>query len=111
MEPEEIDQIDILNSRIKAMKQAAEGLVPAADYLLVDGNRDHGSAYDYWLRMGAPDGGKCPSLDQYRLELLKASAHPLVHSIQPRISQGVLEYDAVLEPLEFRLIQINFCDN
>ena len=39
VEPEEIDQIDILNSRIKAMKQAAEGLVPAADYLLVDGNR------------------------------------------------------------------------
>ncbi|MFQ9917135.1 MAG: hypothetical protein ACLRWQ_12870 [Flavonifractor plautii] len=28
VEPEEIDQIDILNSRIKAMKQAAEGLVP-----------------------------------------------------------------------------------
>lgn len=74
-------------------------------------NRDHGSAYDYWVRMGAPDGGKCPSLDQYRLDLLKASAHPLVHSIQPRISHGVLEYDAVLEPLEFRLIQINFCDN
>ena len=45
VEPEEIDQIDILNSRIKAMKQAAEGLVPAADYLLVDGNRDHGSRY------------------------------------------------------------------
>ncbi len=43
VEPEEIDQIDILNSRIKAMELAAEGLVPAADYLLVDGNRDHGS--------------------------------------------------------------------
>ena len=43
VEPEEIDQIDILNSRIKAMERAAEGLSPAADYLLVDGNRDHGS--------------------------------------------------------------------
>ena len=43
VEPEEIDQIDILNSRIKAMERAAEGLSPAADYLLVDGNRNHGS--------------------------------------------------------------------
>lgn len=43
VEPEEIDRIDILNSRIKAMERAAEGLNPAADYLLVDGNRDHGS--------------------------------------------------------------------
>lgn len=43
VEPEEIDRIDILNSRIKAMELAAEGLTPAADYLLVDGNRDHGS--------------------------------------------------------------------
>ncbi len=43
VEPEEIDQIDILNSRIKAMERAAEGLSLAADYLLVDGNRDHGS--------------------------------------------------------------------
>lgn len=43
VEPEEIDRIDILNSRIKAMQMAAEQLDPAADYLLVDGNRDHGS--------------------------------------------------------------------
>ena len=73
-------------------------------------NREHGSAFDYWVKMGAPDGGRIPSLDQYRLEHLKASAHPLVRSIDPKISHGVLEYDAVLEPLEFRLIQINFCD-
>ena len=73
-------------------------------------NREHGSAFDYWVKMGAPDGGRIPSLDQYRLEHLKASAHPLVRSIAPKISHGVLEYDAVLEPLEFRLIQINFCD-
>ncbi len=73
-------------------------------------DREHGSAFDYWVKMGAPDGGRIPALDQYRLEHLKASAHPLARSIEPRISQGVLEYDAVLEPLEFRLIQIDFCD-
>ena len=43
VEPEEIDRIDILNSRIKAMSMAADALTPARDFLLVDGNRDHGS--------------------------------------------------------------------
>lgn len=43
VEPEEIDALDILNSRIKAMRLAVEGLEPAPDYVLVDGNRDHGS--------------------------------------------------------------------
>lgn len=43
VEPEEIDKIDILNSRIKAMQQAIDALAPKADYALIDGNRDHGS--------------------------------------------------------------------
>ena len=43
VEPEEIDRIDILNSRIKAMTLAADALSPGRDFLLVDGNRDHGS--------------------------------------------------------------------
>ena len=43
VEPKEIDEIDILNSRIKAMQMAIDGLKPGADFALVDGNRDHGS--------------------------------------------------------------------
>ena len=69
-------------------------------------NREHGSAYDHWIKMGAPDGGAIPSLDRYRLQLLKAAAHPLVHSFQPDLRNGRLYYDVTLEPLEFRLIQI-----
>lgn len=42
VEPQEIDQIDILNSRIKAMKLAINELEPKADFALIDGNRDHG---------------------------------------------------------------------
>lgn len=42
VEPEEIDRIDILNSRIKAMQAAIDKLGPKADFALVDGNRDHG---------------------------------------------------------------------
>lgn len=43
VEPEEIDQINILNSRIKAMQTAINGLGKKADFALVDGSRDHGS--------------------------------------------------------------------
>ena len=43
VEPEEIDQIDILNSRIKAMQAAINSLEKKADFALIDGNRDHGS--------------------------------------------------------------------
>lgn len=43
VEPEEIDRIDILNSRIKAMQLAIDALEKKADFALVDGNRDHGS--------------------------------------------------------------------
>ncbi len=43
VEPEEIDRIDILNSRIKAMQTAIDGLHQKADFALIDGNRDHGS--------------------------------------------------------------------
>ena len=45
VEPEEIDRIDILNSRIKAMQLAIDALDPKADFALVDGNRDHGSKF------------------------------------------------------------------
>lgn len=43
VEAEEIDQLDILNSRMLAMQRAVDGLNPAPQLVLVDGNRDHGS--------------------------------------------------------------------
>ena len=42
VEPREIDRIDILNSRVKAMQLAMDKLEPKADFALIDGNRDHG---------------------------------------------------------------------
>ena len=39
---EEIDQTDILSARMKAMELAIRGLNPAAEFALVDGNRDKG---------------------------------------------------------------------
>lgn len=43
VEPEEIDALDILNSRMLAMQRAIDQLNPAPQLVLVDGNRDHGS--------------------------------------------------------------------
>ena len=38
----EIDEIDILNARMKAMQLAIDGLSIEPDFALIDGNRDHG---------------------------------------------------------------------
>ena len=45
VEAAEIDEIDILNARMKAMQLAIDGLSLAPDMALIDGNRDHGSQY------------------------------------------------------------------
>lgn len=45
VEAEEIDEIDILNARMKAMQMAIDGLSVQPDLALIDGNRDHGSRY------------------------------------------------------------------
>lgn len=41
--PEEIDELDILNARMKAMQLAIDRLDVQPDFALIDGNRDHGS--------------------------------------------------------------------
>ena len=38
----EIDKTDILSARMLAMQRAIDKLTPGADFVLVDGNRDHG---------------------------------------------------------------------
>lgn len=45
VEAEEIDEIDILNARMKAMQSAIDALSPKADFALIDGDRDHGSRF------------------------------------------------------------------
>lgn len=45
VEAAEIDEIDILNARMKAMQLAIDGLSIKPDLALIDGNRDHGSRF------------------------------------------------------------------
>lgn len=42
VDEKEIDAINILNARMKAMELAIQALTPAPDYALIDGNRDKG---------------------------------------------------------------------
>lgn len=42
-EPEEIDELDILNCRMLTMQRAIDGLSLVPELTLIDGNRDHGS--------------------------------------------------------------------
>lgn len=79
---QEIDAMDILNARILAMERAIEGLGTAADFALVDGNRDHGSrcaiTIPHQLIVGGDGKSACiaaasilakVSRDRYMLEL------------------------------------------
>ena len=45
VEAAEIDEIDILNARMKAMQLAIDALALPPDLALIDGNRDHGSRF------------------------------------------------------------------
>ena len=45
VEAAEIDEMDILNTRMLAMQRAIDGLTVEPDLALIDGNRDHGSIY------------------------------------------------------------------
>lgn len=89
------------NFRIESVgqRQVAE----ATEFII---NRGHGSAFDKWVEMGSPGQGISLSLDGYRLELLKAAAHPLCHTVPLHVTDGLLDYSCTLEPLEFRLTLI-----
>lgn len=43
VDAKEIDELNILNARMKAMQLAIDALPIRADFALIDGNRDHGS--------------------------------------------------------------------
>lgn len=44
VDAQEIDEMDILSARMKAMQLAIDALDVPADYALIDGNRDHGAS-------------------------------------------------------------------
>jgi xylan 1,4-beta-xylosidase len=63
-------------------------------------NREYGSAYDIWLKMGAVP------LDPSDVEIIKGYCVPGMYKQYRLIGTGFYEYSPVLEPLEIRFAEI-----
>ena len=65
-------------------------------------NRNYGSCFDKWVEMGA-----VPLEKPDEIEALRNLSNPLLKKTFCEVKSQVLDYKAILEPHEFRLIQIN----
>ncbi len=64
-------------------------------------NREHGSAFDEWVRMGA-----MPLATPEEINILKGRSMPLITKSELEVNNNFLNYYAELKPHEIRLIQI-----
>ncbi len=64
-------------------------------------NREHGSAFDEWVRMGA-----LPLTTKEEIDILKGRSMPLVNKAMITVENNNLTYYAELKPHEIRLITI-----
>ncbi len=65
-------------------------------------NQHYGSAFDEWVRMGAP------KIDSAMIKRLSHVSIPKMVTRSEKINQGALTIKADLEPLEVRLIEIEY---
>lgn len=63
-------------------------------------NREHGSSYDTWVRMGGMELERKADLD-----ILLDRSQPGIRVSQISGRNGNITYTAVLEPLEVRLVE------
>ncbi|MBP1754786.1 MAG: hypothetical protein H6Q59_1184 [Firmicutes bacterium] len=77
--------------------------VSNGNYILTEQvvNREHGSAFDEWVRMGA-----MPLTSTEEIEILKGRSMPLITKSELEVSNNFLNYYAELKPHEIRLIII-----
>ena len=73
------------------------------DYILTEHivNRDYGSAFDEWVRMGA-----LPLTSEDEISTLKGRSMPKINKLNIQISNNLLNYYADLKPFEIRLVTI-----
>ena len=76
-----------------------DGTWKVCEYTL---NRQHGSAFDKWVEMGAQ-----PIKNAEEVEILKGLSMPMMSKYVLQAKEGCLRIDAVLEPLEVKLILLN----
>jgi len=77
--------------------------LPASSYRIRETilNEEHGSCFDTWVGMGAPELGP----DDVRW--LKANSSPAIHISNARSVRGTLQINAILSPHEVRLVELN----
>ena len=78
--------------------------LPEGDYVVRETilNRKWGSAFDKWLEMGAAEPDR-----PEELETLAALSVPMQSKYRARAQRGALSLDAMLDPLELRLLVIS----
>lgn len=64
-------------------------------------NRNYGSCYDEWVRMGSP-----ASMSDEEVYLLKCRSYPMIYHSQQSVTNQTFVYETVLEPHEIRLVEI-----
>jgi beta-xylosidase len=64
-------------------------------------NRDYGSAFDEWVRMGA-----LPLVTEEEINILKGRSMPMINKRNIEVTNNTLRYLADLKPHEIRLIKI-----
>ncbi len=69
-------------------------------------NRNSGSVFDQWLRMGGVE-----LRTKEELDTLSSLSVPMLIRSQPEVSGGRLDYHTVLEPHEIRLIRLELLPN
>lgn len=67
-------------------------------------NQDHGSAFDRWVEMGAPD------LNPREVQWLRDNSQPSLRIYQTSASNGKLQYHTLMAPHEVRLVEVSPVD-
>lgn len=88
------------NERIKSYQLKLRGLEGEFTMKKQIVNRDQGSSFDAWVKMGAPD-----EMDASSVNYLKSRAEPGVH-VQPLIINNEILLHTELHPHEIQLIEI-----
>ena len=81
-----------------SITNAANGRYVLSEHIV---NREHGSAFDEWVRMGA-----MPLITEEEINVLKGRSMPLITKSKLEVSNNYLNYYAELKPHEIRLVLI-----
>ncbi len=67
-------------------------------------NQEHGSSFDQWVAMGAPELGADDA------QWLRQNSQPALHIYQTSVPRGELPYHTILAPHEVRLVEVTPVD-